>query len=228
MLLSLTHLKGRQLKTKNGEAGRIRDFHFDDKKWRLMLFVTDSGSRFNAQNVYISFVEFNSKSRWPDNATSINSVKKSRNELLPDTDICSSEIKRAEQFRHYYYLPEWVKAHPDKPSILGLFYESDDPVEKNKEVDQDRFHSLEEMLGYQVRALDGDIGHVSDLIVDDYSWKIFFIVFQINKLLVSNEMLIGTMDVMRVQWPTREVFIGTTKDQAFSYSGLSHSQDRSQ
>ncbi len=42
------------------------------------------------------------------------------------------------------------------------------------------FRSLKDLLGYTVRAIDGDIGTVADFYVDDFNWVVRYLVVQVD------------------------------------------------
>ena len=215
MLLSLIHLKGRQLKTHEGALGRINDFYFDDQERVIRFFVIDSGACFSSQFIYVSPVHFNGKTTGgKENVLHDNRMRKDRERILPDK---ITSPKSLEHFKHFYHWPELVKTHPEKPPINGVFYENQNDSELEEE--QKCYHSIDEMMSYQIRALDGDVGHITDLIVDDDSWKIFFVVIETMELFSSNEVLIEMSGIKKIHWESCEILIDMTRDQIVHQPG---------
>ena len=61
-------------------------------------------------------------------------------------------------------------------------------------------HSTQEVMGCRVQALDGEIGCVEDLIVDDDVWGIAYIIVKIEQWQPEREVLIAPDWITEVQW----------------------------
>jgi uncharacterized protein YrrD len=61
--------------------------------------------------------------------------------------------------------------------------------------------------GYNIRAVDGEIGDVYDFIFDDNTWKIDFIVVDTGKWLPGKKVLISPKLIRKIDWVSSSVVI---------------------
>ena len=54
-------------------------------------------------------------------------------------------------------------------------------------------------------AADGEIGHVSDFIFDDQSWKLVYIVVNTKNWIAKHRVLIPVEDVKEIRWLDSEI-----------------------
>jgi len=73
--------------------------------------------------------------------------------------------------------------------------------------------SAREIEGYAVHAVDGDIGHVEDFIVEDDEWHIAYLVAKTRNWLPGRHVLLVPEWVERFDWDSSEVAIRQTCDE---------------
>lgn len=72
---------------------------------------------------------------------------------------------------------------------------------------------LEPLLGYEIEATDGEIGRVHDILFDDRSWKVRYLVVDTGKWLSGRRVLISTEVVKTPNWSSERVPVELTKKQ---------------
>jgi hypothetical protein len=72
--------------------------------------------------------------------------------------------------------------------------------------------STDEVTGYHFAALDGEIGHVDDFIIDDETWAIRYLVVATKNWWPGKKVLISPKWIENVSWEEREVAIGLTRE----------------
>ena len=72
--------------------------------------------------------------------------------------------------------------------------------------------SGEIVIGYGVRALDGAIGHVEDLVLDKTTWRIASLVVVTRKWLPGTRLLISPQAVLGIDWIGRKVDLRLTRE----------------
>src|SRR6476646_2223537 len=70
-----------------------------------------------------------------------------------------------------------------------------------------RLRSANEMAGYQVKAGDGEVGLVEDLLLDDDLSRILFLVVEVQGWLFGKKVLAGPSLISRVDWATATVHV---------------------
>jgi len=70
--------------------------------------------------------------------------------------------------------------------------------------------STHEVIGYHLLAIDGEIGHVDDFIIDDETWAIRYLVVATKNWWPGKKVLISPKWIESVSWDAREVVIEMT------------------
>jgi len=80
---------------------------------------------------------------------------------------------------------------------------------KNKNPFGDNLHlrSTHRIAGYRIHATDGEIGHVSDFILDDNSWKLIYLVVVTKNWFGGKKVLISVQDIREIRWVESEIYI---------------------
>jgi hypothetical protein len=84
-------------------------------------------------------------------------------------------------------------------------------VSEAKEWDR-HLRSTDEVTGYHFVALDGEIGHVDDFIIDDETWAIRYLVVATKNWWPGKRVLISPKWIENVSWEEREVAIGLSRE----------------
>jgi hypothetical protein len=85
-----------------------------------------------------------------------------------------------------------------------------------------------ELIRYDAEATDGQIGFVKDLLFDDHSWKIRFLVIETGGFLHSHKVLIDPRNVRDLKFPEETLVLGLSKREVESSPGLQSSPPVSQ
>jgi hypothetical protein len=72
--------------------------------------------------------------------------------------------------------------------------------------------STTDVTNHHIQAIDGEIGHVEDFILDDETWAIRYMLVNTNNWLPGKHVLISPRWIERVSWTEMKVFIGLTRD----------------
>jgi hypothetical protein len=67
--------------------------------------------------------------------------------------------------------------------------------------------SSREVTGYHIQATDGDIGHVEDLLVDDQSWKIRYMIVDTTNWWPGKKVLVAPDWISEVNWAESKVHV---------------------
>jgi hypothetical protein len=88
--------------------------------------------------------------------------------------------------------------------------------EARKETEQiwpdPHLRSSREVIGYHIRARDGEIGHVEDLIASDVGWGIRYLVVDTHNWLPGRKVLVDPFWAEQVSWAERRVHVDMTRE----------------
>jgi hypothetical protein len=72
--------------------------------------------------------------------------------------------------------------------------------------------SDKEVVGYRIEAIDGELGKVSDFIVDDTTWAIRYLVVETSGWWAGEKVLLAPEWVARIGWEEAKVFVDLSRD----------------
>ena len=201
MLRNIENLKGYDVRANDGTIGKAEDFYFEDSAWTLRYLVVDIGGWLSGRKVLISPVALKQPD-W-DNEVFPVSLTKDQIERSPGVDM-SEPISReyeAELYRHYEWPLYWD---------YGPIQEEAARLEKQKAM---HLRSAEEVMGYRVKAIEGELGPLLDFIVDYETWIIRYLVISTRYIIEHARDLIHGKKVLispewtEVSWAESEVHV---------------------
>jgi hypothetical protein len=78
--------------------------------------------------------------------------------------------------------------------------------------DDCHLRSSNAVVGYQVHATDGDIGHVDDLLIDDQTWAIRYLIVDTHRWWSGHRVLVAPKWIDDVSWSVATVSVDLTRD----------------
>jgi hypothetical protein len=205
MLRSLKELLNYQLLAKDGQIGKAQNFLFSDEDWRVRYLVVDTGPWILGRKVLVSLFALGQ----PVWASEIFPVQLTREQVKnsPDVDLAKPVSRKHEERLHQYY--NWPMywglntAIPSPPTHISpkVF------VGHEKE-DETHLRSAKELFGYQMNAMDGEVGEVMDFIVEDDDWQIQYMVVDASNLTNSDKQVLVALEwVDRIDVARKELFV---------------------
>jgi sporulation protein YlmC with PRC-barrel domain len=215
MLRSLKILERYKVHAIDGDIGRVVDFLMDDVSWAIRYLVVDTGGMLDGRQVLISPVSFGevdfSASRFRLTVTK----EKVKNSPSVDVDLPVSRQHEREYQRYYEYTDYWgygglwgAGAYPSAIASRGQ-----EPPHPTSEKPADvHLRSAKELAGYHIEASDDTVGHVSDFVVDDETWKVRYLVVRTSNWLPGKSVLIAPEWATNISWLDRRVHVEMTRD----------------
>lgn len=208
MLRSAKDLRGYTIQATDGEVGKTDDFFFDDQTWTIRYLVVETGNWLMGRRVLISPVSLGIPT-WEVQTLPV-TLTKAQVESSPhvDTDKPVSRQMEEELHRHYGYSPYWTST---RPMAAARVIERATSSTFEGQRDDLNLRSIKEVVGYDIQAADGKIGHVEDFVVDDESWTIRYMVVDTRDWLSGKKALVSPSSIHTVMWPERDVHIGLSR-----------------
>jgi hypothetical protein len=66
-------------------------------------------------------------------------------------------------------------------------------------------------MEYHIHASDGDIGHVKDMLIDDESWMVRYLIVATSNWWFGHQVLIAPQWIHDVSWPDAKVSVNLTR-----------------
>jgi hypothetical protein len=71
--------------------------------------------------------------------------------------------------------------------------------------------SCKEVMQYHIDAIDGDIGHVQSMLVDEETWAIRYLIVNTSNWWLGHQVLIAPQWIQNVSWPDARVAVDLTR-----------------
>jgi len=213
MLIKAKALNGYKLDSLDGEIGKVKEFYFDDRHWTIRYLVADTGNWLTGRKVLISPYALNSVIK-SDEHLSVDLTKK-QIENSPPLDSHKPVSRQFEDdYYGYYGWPTYWSGSSvwgDYPYIERNRNKWGEFTKGAKEWDR-HLRSTHEVAGYHLQALDGEIGHVSDFIIDDETWAIRYLIINTGNWWPGKKVLVSPHWIERVSWNESKVFVNLSRD----------------
>ncbi len=224
MLRSLKDLQGYRLLAIDGEIGKVHDFYFDDHFWYTRYLVVSTGKWLPGRLVLISPMSLG-QPEWETKDLPVD-LTKEQIENSPPIEKAKPISRQMEmQLAKYYQWPMyWTGNGATMPSMPPIEMDKGaKEAEKTKEQKQKErndyepnLRSAREVIDYEIEALDGEIGHVEDFVVEDDTWVFRYMVIDTRKWLHflpgGRKVLVSPEWIERVDWGESKVVVDLTQE----------------
>ena len=189
MLKSLKDLKKNKIEMKNGDEKPIKDFLTDDVNMTVRYIVVDGEDWLPGRSVLVSTQTVGKPTanyELPVNLT----LDQIKNGPILEKDKPIDRQYETNLFGYYGWKPYWSTEGKTQNLI-----------------------SMDEVVSYRVAALDGEIGHAEDLIVEDSDWTIRYLVVDTsNWNPMAKKTLISTNWIKDVNMRTKMINVDVSRD----------------
>lgn len=227
MLRSGNDLKGLAIRATDGEVGKVDQFLFDDASWTVRYMVVNTAGWLLKELVLVSPSSIRGVD-WVAGQVQVGLTREQVEQAPPIAhDAPVSREMELEMASYYQYQPYWAgpglwggAAVPFAPGLAAgpeigpvatpepapLHESATEPGDYN-------LRSTREVGGYAIRANDGDIGAVSDFLMDDETWAIRYLVVDTGGWWSGKQVLLAPLWATAVSWEDRVVEMDLTRDQ---------------
>lgn len=215
-LKSLRIIKGFELEAQDGRIGKCLDFYFDDTNWTVRYIVADTHKWLPGQQVLITPIVIEKA----DNRTNTLQVDLTKDEIKESPPI-TTDLPVSRQYeimlnKYYRLSPYWsggfIWGKYPLPQMLKRSQEMEGQLENPEE--KTHLRSSNEVLTYRIQATDKEIGHVEDIIVEEDTWTIRYLVIDTSNWLPgSKRVLISPFWIADVNWEHSGVSVNLTAEQ---------------
>lgn len=199
----LSNLKGYRLQTQDGEIGKLKQIYFDDQHWVVRYFVVQTGTWLTAGKDVLIVPSVISA---VDEKNECLKVALSRNKIQNCPPVNSalpvSRHYEQEYFRYYGWEPYWQGNPLFTPEPAASTTLDTNATEENT-----RLRSSEEIVGFPIHAIDGEIGHVKDIILEEPEGTICYLEIDTRNWLPGKHVLIAPTWIKQIDWSRKVVAV---------------------
>jgi hypothetical protein len=220
MLRSLKELERYTVSATDGEIGSVVNFLLDDERWVVRYLVVETGGIMEGRQVLITPISFR-QAEWATHRFHLAlTVDQIRSSPGIDVDLPVSRQHERDYNAHYGYPVYWGDAGiwgvNSNPGLLAAGALRDPLPEVLAEVSVEppcdaHLRSAREIRGYHIQGSDEAIGHLEDLVVDDVSWQVRYLVVDTSNWWFGKKVLIAPYWASQVSWEERKVYLDLSR-----------------
>lgn len=220
MLRNVRHLRGYAILATDGVIGEVEDLYFDDDRWAIRYLVVDTGTWLPGRKVLISPHAIGR----PDWAVQQLPVSLTRAQVADspewNTKMPVSRQYETEYLRYFGYPHYWggaglwgMGAYPGSLTTEDRFEEAMHATRLSAMHTPGDSHlrSCWVLTGYHIHATDGDIGYVKDVLVEDRTWAIRYLIVDTSNWWQGHDVLIAPQWIESVSWPDEKISVDLTR-----------------
>lgn len=223
MLKLASGFKGLTIAATDGDIGSVNDLYFDDLSWTIRYLVVDTGTWLPGRQVLISPLSV----RQVDDKILVDLTRNQVQNSPPveaDKPVNRQQeeaIARYYDQRYYWEGPyRWgLLAYPGMPPVPTAPIPADAMGEEMAARERETpsgdptLRSSRDVTGYYIAALDGEIGHVDDFLVEDRAWAIRYLLVATRNWWPGKKVLISPEWIKTVSWADSQVQVDLRRDE---------------
>jgi uncharacterized protein YrrD len=194
----------------DGEIGHVQELYFDDRTWAVRYLVVKAGGWLLSREVLLApaaVADINDA-----NGTMSIALTKEQIKAAPPIEAAKPLSREYEEayFRHFQWAPYWEPGPTALGSSLPFPETPPIPIDTTLPADAPKnphLRSTSEVIGYDIQAKNGLIGHVEDLVVDDEAWTVRYVEVDTKNWLPGKKVLLQTMRIDHISWAERSVAV---------------------
>lgn len=198
-----------KLEATDGELGAVEDVYVDGRSWAVRYLIVKTGGWLLGRQVLITPAavrDIDDKAQ----ALRIN-LTRAQIEHAPPVDPATPVSREYEEsyYRYFRLAPYWdTVPGPWQPVVL----DPAGPPAMAEPAADPHLESAAAMTGYAIRAKDGEIGHVEDLVVDDQDWLVRYVEVDTKNWLPGKKVLVQTSRIHHINRPDRSLALSLTRE----------------
>jgi len=216
MLQTFDNLEGFAIHAAGDTLGAVKDLYFDDKEWVVRYLLIETGSWLSSRKVLLSPISITGLN--PEDKTLSVNITATQLKNSPPVDVENPILRHHEEdFLNYYAFPiywvgadVWNNTNVDDQQVeepVSGLYESMATANGGH-----RLRSCKEILRYYIQAVDGEIGHLAGLLIDDETWAIRYFIINTSNWWFGHQVLIAPQWISRINDPEEKLHVDISRE----------------
>lgn len=225
MILKSKVLEKFTMRAKDGELGSIDDFYFESDSFTVRYFIGDTRTWFFGGKVLLSPESF-TEVHIADESISVNATKEQIKDS-PKPDEKAPITRQYEKQLSDYYGWGAPLVHPNRSLLTGdavaPVITPNQPLTDQGEAEQfeqekylgseeQHLQSVNDVRGYKVHTRTGEVGKVSDFLLEKDSWEIRYLEIDVGGFLSKELVLISADWITEISWYDKTITVNVEKD----------------
>jgi len=221
MLRNVKDLRGYAIHATDGVIGHVDDFYFDDEAWAIRYLVVETGTWLPRRQVLISPLSIGH----PDWSAQLLPVSLTKAQVRDSPDIDTrmpvSRQHEATYHRYFGYPLYWGGAGLWGMGAYPGSLTTEDAIEAEMKARRSatihspadyHLQSCKDLVFHRIAASNGNIGRVQDMLVDDHTWAIRYLIVNTSNWWGEHQVLIAPQWIESVSWADKRVSVSLTRE----------------
>ena len=217
MLTTAKILEGYKLSHSDEEIGTVKEFYFDDHYWTIRYLIANTGNWLTGQQVLLSPYALTAVVK-EQHHISVNLTK----QQIENSPPLSSDKPVSQQYEMDYYGYYGWPMYWGGSYMWGAYtypYPALEPEHENRDemTPADKgwdphLRSTREVTGYHIQAIDGEIGHIEDFVIDDQTWAIRYLIVDTQNWWPGKKILLAPQWIDHMSWNEAKIFVNLPRE----------------
>ena len=228
MLQILNELNNFVIEATDGKIGRVNDFYFDDRRWVIRYIVVEIGDAPNSHKVLLTPAIIKHLNQ--EDKIIVVDMSSSEVSNSPRIDIARSvsPLSEIDYLSYYGYAFYWDSNLQRSVSDKTTEDSGDDMLEESSKNFEDVFIAVDsvrrmygdrhlrsccEIVRYHIQAIDGEIGYLQSMLIDDDTWAIQYCITATSSWWPGHQVLITPQSIKDISWGNAKIYVDMTQQQ---------------
>ncbi len=218
MLRKANDLRHCGIVTRDGMAGEIEDFYFDDVGWKIRYFVITTHVWGTRQLLLVPPASMHEKDAEPRHFAADLSSAEVLASPMAEADPPVYVQRETQRERAETLLPLFgVEFTRSLTEAERDFYAAEAAIRAGRSgeyrsLPDPHLRSINHVLGYRAAATDGVAGRITEFLLDSRTWNIAYAVVEPFPIGSGRQVLIGPECLARISWRDGLVFLALSRD----------------
>lgn len=196
MLVKTSVIRDCEVVGEDATFGKVTDLYFDQFGWRSCYVVIETGELLAGKRslVPVSYVD---KADWQARRITLRITKQGL-EHVGCEDLDHNVARQLEE--HHAGYVAWPPLKPKPEGSTSQVPLGDAAHPGTDDEGKPLLRSAKEICGYAVEATDGPCGHVDDLLIDDKTWNVEFVLINPRNFLPGTARTVPAPWVKQPDW----------------------------
>jgi uncharacterized protein YrrD len=218
MLYALNAIENFTVNATDGYIGKIKDFYFDDRTWKLRYLIVETGIWLKNQKVILPASAIKWVHMDENNLTLDLSMYQVKNGPVIDNQLSlmpQTEIDYLSYYGYSFYrgASESYSFEHDQDSEAKLadIFATVDAVRRT--FGDRHLRSCKEMINYDVEASDNDVGYLQGMLFNEDDWSISHLMVNTSNWWLGHQVLLEPECVKDTSWGDAKIYINLLRHQ---------------
>lgn len=214
-------IRGFTIQATDGEVGKVETLYFDEQTWAIRYLVVNVGNWLLPDQILLSPVVVTNVDSEEETIFVTLTKEQVKNSPHMDTERPVSRQYEVTLHDYYNWNPYWLHAPTYSDGLTAPHTAALESRPKGPEktaaatpTEEGNSHlrSTDEVEGYHINAVDGEIGHIEKFLVDTDFWFIRYFVIDTKNWLPGKKVIVSPSWIEDINWVDREVSVNMTQE----------------